>query len=176
MLIVNGHLLVTPSIRCWLQHLKDWVGGESQPKAHRAPDVVDHVEHRHLGDAFLHTDNWFKVEKQISEHIASFFETRGKSLWHCCPQALAGFWADGVVAVEKSLWNIFDNLTFRLFCNVRKTALPSIWSPYPFCVANGFATLLSLYWHTFSWSSVNQGGTQLIKCVKISSNFCFVQL
>ena len=111
-MIVRGHHLVTPSIRCRLQHLKDRVGGEPKPEAHRAPDVVDHVKHRHHREAFPHLNSRFKVEKQISEHIASFFETRGKFPRHCCPQGLAGLWTDRVVAVEKGLWNKFVNLTF----------------------------------------------------------------
>ena len=54
--------------------------GEAKPETHRAPDVVDHVKHRHLGDASPHAGNRVKVEHQIPEGKVLLFETGGKPL------------------------------------------------------------------------------------------------
>ena len=52
--------------------------GEAKPETHRAPDVVDHVEHCHLGDGSPHAGNRVKVEHQIPEGKVLLFETGGK--------------------------------------------------------------------------------------------------
>ena len=52
--------------------------GEAKPETHRAPDAVDHVKHRHLGDGSPHAGNRVKVEHQIPEGKVLLFETGGK--------------------------------------------------------------------------------------------------
>ena len=54
--------------------------GEARRETHRAPDVVDHVKHRHLGDGSPHAGNRVKVEHQIPEGKVLLFETGGKPL------------------------------------------------------------------------------------------------
>ena len=54
--------------------------GEAKPETHRAPDAVDHVKHRHLGDGSPHAGNRVKVEHQIPEGKVLLFETGGKPL------------------------------------------------------------------------------------------------
>ena len=52
--------------------------GEAKPETHRAPDAVDHVKHRHLGDGSPHAGNRVKVEHQVPEGKVLLFETSGK--------------------------------------------------------------------------------------------------